>query len=92
VATLHEETYFIGNRKLMEEHNIGISNYLAELVAGLQSEAKTVVYFANGNHTLAVIAIADKIKLTSAAAIKALQEKVLRYTCSRETTNKPRKQ
>ena len=60
----------------MDENNIAhpvltsLSTY-----SRLQAEAKTVVYFASSNHALAVIAIADKIKPTSAAAIKALQDK-----------------
>ena len=44
-------------------------------MTGLQAERKTVVYFANGQAVLAVLAIADKIKDTSKDAILSLQDK-----------------
>ena len=68
-------SYFVGNRKLIEENKVAISNTIAAKASELQSEAKTVVYFFNCEEVLAVLAIADKIKPTSAAAIKTLQEK-----------------
>src|SRR6266567_2787990 len=42
--------------------------------AQLQENAKTVVYFSDDKNVYAVIAIADKIKEKSAAAIKKLQQ------------------
>jgi P-type Cu2+ transporter len=59
----------------MEERNIKISEDILMLATRLQSEAKTVVYFSNSKIILAVIAIADKIKATSKAAIEALRKK-----------------
>ena len=67
--------YFVGNRKLLEEKNIRIPEGVQSLGAELQSEAKSVVYFADERRVLAVIAIADKVKATSAAAIASLQTK-----------------
>jgi Cu2+-exporting ATPase len=67
--------YFIGNRRLIDENHIKVSIDADTLVNELQSEAKTVVYFADSNRVLATIAIADKIKATSKAAIEALQNK-----------------
>jgi Cu2+-exporting ATPase len=72
---LNEATYFIGNKKLIEENHIRISDDLQSQAFKLQSEAKTVVYFANHETVLAVVAIADKIKATSKAAIQTLQNK-----------------
>lgn len=74
-ATWNDETYFIGNRKLMSENSIVVSPHLSELAIRLQAEAKTVVYFSNNSKAISIIAIADKIKNTSAAAIAALQKK-----------------
>ena len=74
-ADFGTETYFAGNRKLMEDNNIYITPQTSSLASKLQLEAKTVVYFSNSQQVLAVIAIADKIKATSSAAIKALQDK-----------------
>jgi P-type Cu2+ transporter len=67
--------YFVGNRKLTEENRIGVSDELVKHATKFQSDAKTVVYFANEKHVLAVIAIADKIKDSSRAAIQSLQRK-----------------
>jgi len=68
-------TYFIGNKKLIEENAVKISENIGSLASKLQSEVKTVVYFANAEKVLAVIAIADKIKATSKAAIETLQNR-----------------
>jgi Cu2+-exporting ATPase len=74
-GTKGDKVYFVGNRKLIDEHNIKLSDKLIELASRLQSDAKTVVYFADKNSVLAVIAIADKIKATSKNAIESLQRK-----------------
>lgn len=74
-AKFMRENFYVGNRKLMEENNISFQDALNEAALRLQAEAKTVVFFADEKEVLAVIAIADKIKSTSAAAIKILQKK-----------------
>jgi Cu2+-exporting ATPase len=74
-GTKGDKVYFVGNRKLIDEHNIKLPDKLIELASRLQSDAKTVVYFADQNRVLAVIAIADKIKATSKNAIESLQRK-----------------
>ncbi|WP_276374226.1 heavy metal translocating P-type ATPase [Chryseolinea sp. H1M3-3] len=71
----HDTTYFVGNKKLLEENGTRISENVKSEALKLQSEAKTVIYFASEETVLAVIAIADKIKATSKAAILALQNK-----------------
>jgi P-type Cu2+ transporter len=68
-------TYFIGNKKLIEENNILITEQMAGTASALQRDAKTVVYFASREKVLAVIAIADKIKTTSKNAITLLQKR-----------------
>jgi P-type Cu2+ transporter len=74
-GTIDTKPYFVGNRKLIDENKINISSVITDLAAKLQSEAKTVVYFFDHQKVLAVIAIADKIKSTSKAAIASLQKK-----------------
>ncbi len=74
-GVLDQKIYYIGNRKLLHENHITLSIELSELASRLQSEAKTVVYFSDNLNALAVIAIADKIKSTSKAAISSLQKK-----------------
>lgn len=74
-ASVNEVFYFVGNRKLMEENEVQLSDEQVTTATKLQEEAKTVVYFSNAKKVLAVIAIADKIKATSRAAIETLQKK-----------------
>jgi Cu2+-exporting ATPase len=74
-ASANGSHYFVGNRKLMEENGVQLSDALITTATRLQAEAKTVVYFSNSKHVLAVMAIADKIKATSKAAIDTLNKK-----------------
>lgn len=74
-GSLDAKTYFVGNRKLVDENRVAISSHLSDLASKLQSEAKTIVYFSDNQNVLAVIAIADKVKVTSKAAIESLQRK-----------------
>ena len=76
VSSFYEgNQYFIGNRKLMELNTISINNGLSLEAQGWQQQAKTVIFFANSRQVLAIIAIADKIKLTSRQAIETLQSR-----------------
>ncbi len=68
-------SYFLGNQKLMVEKDIVITEDLKLAAQNWQAEAKTVIYYANQNKVLALLAIADKIKSTSRSAIEALQQK-----------------
>lgn len=74
-AQVQGEMYFVGNRKLMEEQGVAVSTSLTERAARWQEEAKTVIYFANTKQVLALIALADKIKASSKAAVDALRKK-----------------
>jgi Cu2+-exporting ATPase len=74
-GSIDAKTYYVGNRKLVDDNRISVSDHILAVAAKLQAEAKTVVYFSDDKNVLAVIAIADKIKATSKAAIQALQKK-----------------
>jgi P-type Cu2+ transporter len=74
-AHANGEAYYVGNRKLMDENAVAISASLLESAKLLQDEAKTVVYFSNSKTVLALIAIADKVKASSKAAIESLHKK-----------------
>ena len=67
--------YYVGNQKLLDEHGIALSDALEQKARQLQQQAKTVVFFADAQHVLGVLAIADKIKDSSQAAIQALQDR-----------------
>lgn len=73
-GTLQGETWVVGNLKLLEAKGIAMADDVAQQAATLQQQARTVVYFANDQHVRALIAIADQVKETSAAAIKDLQQ------------------
>lgn len=72
-GTYNGQTYLAGNKKLLQENGVVLDNKSITLAQGLQAAAKTVIYFARDKKILAVVAIADRIKESSAAAIAALQ-------------------
>jgi Cu2+-exporting ATPase len=74
-ANVHGTPYFTGNKKLMDDSGVNISESVQLLATKWQSDAKTVVYFSDHKAIVAVIAIADKVKETSAAAIRTLHER-----------------
>lgn len=74
-ADFEEQTYFVGNRKLMEENNIEVGHEVAVQAEAWQQEAKTVIYFSDSKQVLALLSIADRIKPTSPAAIKKLHNR-----------------
>lgn len=71
----HGMNYYVGNHKLMVEHNIQIDTSLNEAAEKLEEETKTVIFFSSEKQVLAVLAIADKIKKTSKKAITTLHER-----------------
>lgn len=67
-------TYFVGNRRLIEDNGVSLSPAVEAKATRLESEAKTVIYFTDRLRVLAVIGIADKVKTTSRTAIESLQK------------------
>lgn len=71
---VHEgEDYYAGNKKLLKENGIQIAAELQRHADTWGTEAKTVIWFANSQEALAVLAISDKIKETSVEAIQQLK-------------------
>lgn len=66
--------YFVGNKKLLSENKIMISQKLQKQADEWGKESKTVIWFANNLDALCVIAISDKIKATSVQAIRQMKE------------------
>lgn len=73
-ASYESETYFAGNKKLLEDNNIAIADELLNQGEEWAGQSKTVVWFSDSKEALAVIAIFDKIKKTSVRAIKEMQD------------------
>tara|TARA_R110002073_G_scaffold220418_1_gene380556 strand:- start:39462 stop:41933 length:2472 start_codon:yes stop_codon:yes gene_type:complete len=65
----------LGNAKMMERANASISSVMEKEAQSFQKQGKTVSYLAIDNVVSGYVVIGDKIKKTSANAIKELQEK-----------------
>lgn len=73
-ADFNRETYFVGNKKLLAENNINISQKLEQQADEWSKLSKTVIWFSDSEQALSVVAISDKIKETSPQAIKEMQD------------------
>lgn len=73
-AMYNGETYFAGNKKLLLENEIGFAEELLKQAEEWEKESRTVIWFANSQEVLSVLAISDKIKETSVEAIRQMQE------------------
>jgi Cu2+-exporting ATPase len=71
----NKKRYFAGNRRLISQKKILIPDEIELKATEWRTEAKTVIYYAGENRILAIIAIADKIKATSANAVATLQKR-----------------
>lgn len=72
-AWVGEERVYAGNAKLMAQAEVNITA-VQGAVEKFAAEGKTPLFFAKNATLLGVIAVADTLKPTSAAAIKKLQE------------------
>lgn len=70
---INGESYFVGNRRLLEMNGISRESEQAEQADACSLEGKTVVYFADSKQVLALIVIADRMKPGSVKAIERLQ-------------------
>lgn len=68
------ETYLVGNKKLMMENTISINEVLQQKANEWSMQSKTVIWFSDSQQALAVVAISDQLKETSIAAIKQMQD------------------
>ncbi len=73
-ATYNGKTYHAGSSKYIADQHIRIPAHLQLQAEQWLLEAKTVIWFSDEAQALAVVAIADKVKATSAAAIMRLQQ------------------
>ncbi|MCR9250992.1 MAG: heavy metal translocating P-type ATPase [bacterium] len=74
-ANFEGESYLVGNASLLKTKGLEIPEEVSKMALEWQSKARTVVYFANSSRILSVIAIADKIKSSSAKAIRKLHDR-----------------
>lgn len=69
---INSDTVFAGNKLLMNESGIDIKEF-NEIADELSNAGKTPLFFAKNNSFLGIIAVADKIKNTSAQAVEELK-------------------
>ncbi len=68
-----EQSYFLGNAKLMQDQNIDLGNRLKE-AQQLATEGATPIYLAKQGELLALMGISDPIRADSKAAVKRLHD------------------
>ena len=66
-------SYFAGNMSLLEKESIIIDNAVKKTYNELSEKGKTVIFFAENNEYLGLIALSDKPKEDSKKAIEALK-------------------
>ncbi|MBU7023623.1 MAG: copper-translocating P-type ATPase [Theionarchaea archaeon] len=72
VADIGKKKALVGNKKLMEDYKIDISEFQAD-ADRLEAEGKTSMIVALGGKATGVVALADTLKEDSVQAIKALR-------------------
>ncbi len=72
-AEVDGEPVLIGTPKLLAEHHILLSAADQTQVDDLQAQGKTVMLVGRVEHVIGIIAVADRVRPTSLAAIAALQ-------------------
>lgn len=77
-GTVDGEEIVVGNDRLMEDRDIDVPEPIGEKMRELQDEGKTSFYVASEKDVLGIIAIADKIKEESKAAVKNFKDAGLR--------------
>ena len=70
--------YFAGNMDLLRENGIEPSGEFLSRCGAWESQARTVIWFADSAEVLAVVAVTDRIKPTSAAAVARLRDMGIR--------------
>lgn len=74
-AEINQQQVALGNPKMMEQAQAEISTSMENEAKTFQQEGKTISYLAVDKKVVGYVVITDKIKATSAQAIKELQER-----------------
>lgn len=73
-ANVKGKLFFTGNASFLKKNNISIASGFENAATKWHKEAKTVIYFADEQQALAVIALADNVKVSSIEAVKQLKD------------------
>ena len=63
----------VGSHKLLKDFSATVSDVMAEMLVHYESDGNGIIYFGRENELLAIIAVSDPIKATSAEAVKELK-------------------
>ena len=66
-------TYWVGSHKLLKDFGAIVSDVMADMLVRYESDGNGIIYFGCENELLAIIAVSDPIKATSAEAVKELK-------------------
>ncbi|MBI4813366.1 MAG: copper-translocating P-type ATPase [Methanobacterium sp.] len=72
-ATVNQRSVLIGNRKLLMENDVEISETEEEMISKLEEEGKTVVLVALNNVFAGIVGVADTLKENTSQAISELK-------------------
>lgn len=72
-ATIHQQQILVGNRKLMNDYNISISNKLNDQLNHYEHLGQTAMMIAVDNQINGIIAVADTVKNDAKQAIQELR-------------------
>lgn len=67
------KTYWVGSHKLLKDFSATVSDVMADMLVHYESDGDGIIYFGRENELLAIIAVSDPIKATSAEAVKELK-------------------
>ncbi len=71
-GTINDTTYYIGNRRLMDEQNIDYQSF-EHIIESLENEAKTAMFLSDGDKILGVVAVSDALKKDAKAVIQSIE-------------------
>lgn len=67
------EKYWAGSHRLLNDYTVSIPKLMQDMQQQFEAKANSITYFGREDKLLAVIAIADQIKMTSREAVKELK-------------------
>jgi P-type Cu2+ transporter len=73
-ANVRGQRALLGNRKLMDANKVDLNGLVAQ-AQSMQGQGRTVVHVAHGGRLIGLLAIADAVRPSSAAAVLALHAK-----------------
>jgi len=73
LAKADGQTWWIGNRALMDEQKVQIPDDLDQKATTWQQKARTLIWFAKGTQLMALMGASDQLRPTSAEAISQLK-------------------